>query len=136
MSGFCSTNITQEEKGGQKNTLGRDNTSFCEHGKQTRSLHGGSLLMTVSTQEQKNDKVESTVPSFETKASTKVQPLFIKLMQSLISAGLVKGIIPMSMRRKSNQAILGFATLRQDGNDAEKQKVDCGSWRNPRPDRG
>lgn len=81
--------------------------------------------MTALTHEQEYDKKESTVVSSETKATCKVQTLSDRLTPLLISAGLVRGIIPMSMRKKSNQKTLAFASSKPDGLNADTPKRDC-----------
>lgn len=70
------------------------------------------------------DKSGSTAPSSETKVATNRASLCDRLTPLLISAGLVKGIIPMSMRRKSNQQTLDTVLFGPDGEGAEKQKAD------------
>jgi len=68
------------------------------------------------------DKTGSTARSSGMNRVTKALSLSDRLTPSLISLGLVKGIIPMSMRRISSQQTLGFALSPQDGNDADEQK--------------
>lgn len=63
------------------------------------------------------DKPESTVQPSETRADTKAANLFDKRMRLLIASGLIAGITPTLIRKKSNQQILGFALLPQDGDD-------------------
>lgn len=68
---------------------------------------------------------ESTALCFGMKAESSHRSLSDRLMKSLVSSGLVKGIIPMSMRRKSEAKTLAFAFLKQDGNDVDLPKMDC-----------
>jgi hypothetical protein len=49
---------------------------------------------------------ELIVPFLETKVATKVLSLSDKQTPLLMQSGLVKGIIPMSMRQRSNQLML------------------------------
>lgn len=63
--------------------------------------------------------VGSTAPSSETKALRSRQSLSDRLTQSLITAGLVRGITPTSVRRRSGQPMLDFAFSKLDGVDAE-----------------
>ncbi|OWV62532.1 hypothetical protein ATY75_11945 [Rhizobium sp. N122] len=64
------------------------------------------------------------VRSSETKADTSHQSLSVRLTRSLITAGLVKGITPLSVRTTYGLAIRDFAFLPLDGGDAgAPQKV-------------
>lgn len=63
-------------------------------------------------------KSESTAPYSETKARTYRPSLSDRLTQSLISSGLVRGITPMSTRKKSGQPILVFAFCDLGGVDS------------------
>jgi hypothetical protein len=94
-----------------------DKRSSCEHGNVMPCLCGESSLTQA-------DSKESTALSSETKASTSPVSLSDRLTPSLISAGLVCGTIPMSMRRKSNQPIQVPATKLLDGLSADSQRVD------------
>lgn len=90
----------------------QDRKLSYELGRVTLCLSGENLK-TIA------DKQESTAPSSETKANINQASLSDRLMQSLISAGLVKGTIPMSMRVKSNQSTLDTVLKWQDGDNAE-----------------
>ena len=68
------------------------------------------------------DSKESIAPCSETSRLTKAASLSDRLMQSLISAGLIAGITPTSTRKRYGQAILDFASSRPDGNDADKPR--------------
>jgi len=74
-----------------------------EHGKETPYLFGESSRMTLVS-------LESTAPSSETKARIKVVSLSDRQTPLLMQSGLIKGIIPMSMRRKSGQQTLDIVT--------------------------
>lgn len=84
--------------------------------KQMPSLFGESLL-TIQVRK------ASTAPFFETKASTSAQTLSDKLTPLLISRGLVKGVIPTSMRMQSGQQMLASAFFEPGGADADKPKA-------------
>ncbi len=65
------------------------------------------------------DKLELTAQSSETNRTTKVQSLSDRLTPSLISAGLVKGTIPTSIRKASSLGIRGIASWWPDGDGVE-----------------
>jgi hypothetical protein len=90
---------------------------FSEHGQVTLSLCGDVLRMTAGSK-------ESIVQYSETKAEFVQVSLSDKLTPSLISAGLVCGIIPLSMRDASGQQTLDSVLKPPAGNAAVKQKVD------------
>jgi hypothetical protein len=90
--------------------------SCCEHG--NAMLCGfGEDSKTIA------DKPGSTVPFSEMKATIFPATLSDRLTQSLISAGLVCGTIPLSMRDASGQTILGFASKPLAGEHAGKQRA-------------
>src|SRR5215467_15154488 len=62
-------------------------------------------------------KSESVAPSSAMNRSIKARNLFAKRMLSLTTAGLVKGIIPTSMRKQSGALILDIVFLRPAGKD-------------------
>lgn len=64
------------------------------------------------------DSKELIVPFFGMKAESVHRSLSDKLMRSLVSSGLVRGIIPMSMRRKSEALTPDFVFSEQVGDDA------------------
>ena len=70
----------------------------------THFLFGENSLMQA-------DKKGLTVPFSETSQRIKAQNSFNKRTELLMQCGLVKGIIPMSMRRKSYQVTLDIALL-------------------------
>ncbi len=73
------------------------------------------------------DKKASTVPYSETKDLTSPASLSDRLTLSLISAGLVCGITPTSIRGASNQPIRVLAFDMPVGADVALQKVACSS---------
>jgi len=75
--------------------------------------------MTASTNGRASDSKASTVPSSATKDSAEVRSLSDRLMPSLISAGLVAGITPTSIRRGSGQGWLDLAFSPQVGATSE-----------------
>lgn len=90
---------------------------FSELGNATHSGFGGDSKMIV-------DKQASIAPFSETKAGTKRASLSDRLTPSLISAGLVCGIIPLSMRDASGQQTLDSVLRPQAGRNVEPQKAD------------
>ena len=69
------------------------------------------------------DSKESTVPCSETKADTDQASLCDRLTQSLISAGLVCGTTPTSMRDASGQLTLDSVLKPQGGVCVGKRKA-------------
>lgn len=92
--------------------------SSCEQREATQCLFGDDSLMTVV-------RPESTAPCSATSHATLAVSLSDRLMQSLISAGLIAGITPLSIRKRYGQAILDFASSKQDGNDVGERKAGC-----------
>jgi hypothetical protein len=117
----CSTGITVaadiKTEGVQSFSLDPEKSSSLERGKETLYGYGTGLLTLL-------DKQGLTVPFSETKANTSRVSLSDRLTPSLISAGLIKGIIPMLMRDGSDQQILDFVLRPQGGENVEKQKAD------------
>jgi len=74
--------------------------------------------------EQVKDKRASIAQYLEMKAKSKALTLSDRLTPSLISAGLVKGIIPMWMRKKSDQLILDAVLKKRAGGNVEEQKAE------------
>jgi len=105
-------NITTKTEGKQNYLPVSEKKLSYEHGMVTPSLFGEKELMIL-------DSKESTVQYSETKANICRVSLSDRLMQSLISAGLVKGIIPMSMRVRSNQQTLDVVLKKQGGECVE-----------------
>lgn len=95
----------------------QDRSSCSERGKQMPFSSGEDSLTTAGS-------AALTVPCSETKADTCHQTLSDRLTPSLISRGLVRGIIPTSMRRRSDQLTLGTAFFGLAGEDAGEQRED------------
>lgn len=89
-----------------------ENTSCSELGRVMPCLSGKSS-------ETRAGKSESTALSSATRASTGAVTLSDRLTPLLISAGLVCGIIPLSMRDGSSQLTLDAVLRRQVGKNAE-----------------
>jgi len=87
----------------------------CELGKVMPALSGESSEMTV-------DKQESIARCSATSQPTLVANSFVRRMRLLISAGLVRGTIPSSMRKGSGQLTLDGVLNWQGGDSAEKPK--------------
>jgi hypothetical protein len=64
-------------------------------------------------------KLESVAASFVMNRLSSVQNSFDKRIKLLTASGLIAGTIPKSMRQKSGQRILAFASSRQVGKNAE-----------------
>ena len=79
------------------------------------------------------DKSASTAPCSETRDRTYRPSLSDRLTQSLITAGLVKGITPTSIRGASNQPIRVLAFDTPDGSDAASPKAGCSSLNDNAP---
>lgn len=94
------------------NSLDPANPSFCEQPQLMLCLSGENSLMTA-------DNRALIAPSSATKAKSKARSLSDRLTQSLISAGLVKGITPTSVRRQLGAAIPDIVSWQQDGKNAE-----------------
>lgn len=95
-----------------------DKKSFSELPIVTLCGHGESSSTIAAN-------MESTAPSSAMKHRTgiKAVSLLDKLTPSLISSGLVRGITPMSIRKRSGARILDTALSALDGNVAAKQKA-------------
>jgi len=85
--------------------------SSFEHSTVTPSLFGESSLTTAESK-------ESVVPRSETKARIIRASLSDRQTQSLITAGLVKGIIPLSIRKGLGPQIPAIASWLRDGGNA------------------
>lgn len=96
----------------------------CAHLAETPCLFGDDLSMTAVN-------AASTARRFGMKGAPCRQSLSDRLMPLLISSGRVRGIIPTSMRRASDQLTLGPAFCTQDGGGAGKRKVVCTSLTEP-----
>jgi len=94
------------------NSSAPDNQSSCEQTTQMRSLFGESSSTIVVNK-------ELTAQSLGTKGKTKAVSLSDRLTPSLISAGLVRGITPTSVRKQLGAAIPATALWPLDGGNAE-----------------
>jgi hypothetical protein len=118
MSGTTPVMSTKMDAG-EVNSLDREKQSRSVRSMETLCLFGESLLMTV-------DSGALTAPSFTTKDRSSHRSLSDRLTPWLISAGLVKGIIPTSIRRSCReQRILDSVFSELGGERAEEPKVDC-----------
>ena len=68
------------------------------------------------------DKKEFTARSSETNPKRKAALLFKKRMRLLLRSGLVKGIIPLSMRKRSDQLTLDTVLKEPGGDSAERPR--------------
>ena len=64
-------------------------------------------------------KLESVAVSLEMNQPSLVRNSFDRRIKLLTAYGLIAGTIPKSMREKSGQRILAFASSRRVGKDAE-----------------
>jgi hypothetical protein len=94
----------------------REKRLSCEHGMETLSLFGESFETIADSQ-------ESTVLFSETNRLIYQVSLSDRLTQSLITAGLVRGIIPLSMRDASGQLTLDVVLKSPDGGNVEEPKA-------------
>jgi len=107
--------IATEMEDGERSLLDLGKFSSLEPSKAMLHLFGESLSTPAVSR-------ESTVRFFAIEVVSDPATLSDRLTPSLISAGLVKGIIPTSMRRRLNPLIPGFASwLRTGGNVAEQK---------------
>jgi hypothetical protein len=97
---------------------------FADPAKKSSSELGNAMLCSsgknLSTHQVSK---ESTAPFLETNQSTAQVPLSDRLTPLLISAGLVKGTIPMSMRDASGQTTLDAVLRPLDGDAAASPKA-------------
>lgn len=91
---------------------GREKNSSYEQRELMPSLFGEISLMTA-------DRSASTARRSATKGRSRPPSLSDRLTQSLITAGLVKGITPTSIRKRSGAAIPDTVFSWLDGSDAE-----------------
>jgi hypothetical protein len=90
--------------------------SSCEHGMETHCSSGKNLSIYPVSK-------ESTAPFLETSRNINPASFSDRLTPLLISAGLVNGTIPISMRDASGQATLDAVLKSQAGVYAGPQKV-------------
>ncbi|MDL5055935.1 hypothetical protein QQ055_00330 [Geitlerinema calcuttense NRMC-F 0142] len=95
--------------------------------RQTPSLFGESILTMELMSEPENDSKASTVrfSGTRTRQNISAQTLSERLTPLLISRGLVRGIIPTSMRKRSGQRMLDGVLSVPDGENADTQKAVC-----------
>jgi hypothetical protein len=79
----------------------QEKRSCSERQPVTPSLFGDDSSTIALTSERGNDKPESIVPHLETKVRSNRQTLYARRVRSLLIAGLIAGITPMSIRRRS-----------------------------------
>ncbi len=107
-------------------SLAPEKRSSLEQPKATPSLSGGNSSTHPANK-------ELTARSSATKARGSRQSLSDRLTPSLISAGLVNGITPMSVRKQLGAVIPVTASKRPDGANPASPKVASLSLKEPRP---
>jgi len=114
MNGITVNTITKMDED-QNCFAGQEKKSFCELGKGMLVLCGENLKMIQV-------KKGSTARCSETSQPTLVRSSYNKRMRLLVASGLVKGTIPTSMRKKSNQTTLDIVLKWPDGECVAEQK--------------
>lgn len=104
---------------------GLEKRSFLEHAMPMQCLFGESLLTTALTGELESDSAGSIAPSSEMNRPTEAQTSFARRTRLLISSGLIAGITPTSIAKRSPQRTLDFAFKRPVGVDADQQPGVC-----------
>jgi hypothetical protein len=99
--------------------------NLCSTSAQEPSSCGESSLTIALTSEPANGNKESTAPSSGTRASTYRHSSFAKLTQSLMKRGLIAGITPTCVAKRSPQTTLDIAFCGPVGSDAASPKADC-----------
>src|SRR5215207_3630943 len=94
------------------NSSDLEKRSCCEQPTQMPYSSGESSLTIAAKQ-------ESTAPSSETKGYVRVRNLYAKRIRLLMSSGLIAGITPTSIRKRSGQQTLDFAFCKPVGEGAE-----------------
>jgi hypothetical protein len=69
-------------------------------------------------------KTGSTAQSLGMKERIAARASYVKRIRLLIASGLIAGITPTSIRKRSPQGTLDFALSRPGGNDVAKPKAD------------
>jgi hypothetical protein len=100
--------------GNDSSSLDLDTISFLERPELTLSLFG-ETTSTIPFQSKRGSNARSSA----TKVRSYLPSLCDRLTPSLITAGLVRGITPKSVRRRLGAEILDIVSLRLDGDDAE-----------------
>jgi hypothetical protein len=93
----------------------------CAQHAATPSLFGGDSLMTASTCEQESDRAASTARHSETNQGCSLPTLYARRAQSLLIAGLIAGITPMSIRKRFGADCRDAAFLPLDGDMSESE---------------
>lgn len=112
----CSNDITRLERTASENSGSSSdpvNRSYSARSKAMPSLSGEDANSDVTGKQALN------ALSSETKGDASVPSSYAKRTRSLITSGLVRGIIPTSMRRRSGQQILDSAFFELAGGGAE-----------------
>ena len=86
---------------------------FSEHEQGTPASSGKSSRMTVSTKERGNRKRVYAARSSATKDRYLAANSFDRRIQSLINSGLIAGITPTSIRKRSGAVIPDFVSSEQ-----------------------
>jgi hypothetical protein len=94
------------------NSSGQDKKLFLELSQEMQCSYGAGSLMTV-------DNPGLTALCSETRGRILARISFGKRIQLLTASGLIAGITPLSVAKRSNQATLDFAFSWQDGESAE-----------------
>lgn len=123
----CTVGITRDTStpaADSRNSLsGPARNSCSEHGRPTRSGRGDFSSTTASTNGPGSGNPASTAPSFATNRPSLVPNSFEKRTQLLIASGLVCGITPTWMRKKSTAATQAIASSLLGGDDADLRKA-------------
>lgn len=114
------TTAHHESKGSCGSLSAPANTSSCAPLMQTQCLFGGASSMTA-------DSAAFAAQCSETKGQSYRASLSDRLTPLLISAGLVRGITPSSMRLASDQRTPAFAFYEQDGGGVVSRRAACSS---------
>lgn len=84
---------------------------FLEHGKATRCSSGENSRICANTD------TASTARYSETNHHIRAANSYNRRIRLLMSSGLIKGIIPTSVRMRSRQLTLDSVFLKQDGDE-------------------
>src|SRR5262245_5822806 len=101
--------------------LDPEKRSCCELRPAMLSLFGESSLMTASTCEPESDRAASTARPSGTKPKSSLPTLYARRAQSLLIAGLIAGITPTSIRKRSGADCREIASLWQAGDMCESE---------------
>lgn len=106
--------------GKESSLLDPEKNLSCEVGEATPSLFGENSNASVS-----RSNTALTVPRSAMKEKSAAANSFDKRTRLLIASGLVRGVIPSSIRKESDRRIRATAFLWPDGDDAVSPKADC-----------